>query len=241
MKPALVGILMNYGVLGGLLLATGKIFVQDAALWKGFVILACVPPAVAVIPFASFLRGDTTFSLLGAIGGYLGALVIMPLIALSFLGPSVFDPGKLVVIMAELIFAPLMVSRLLLWTGLSKPLEPLKGPITNWSFFVVVYTVVGLNQEVFVAQPLRLLPVAAIAVGSTFLLGFIIERITRALRIDPQLSTTLVLLGTLKNYGLAGGIALALFSKQTALPATVSTVFMIVYIVWLSLRKRGSS
>ena len=45
--------------------------------------------------------------------------------------------------------------------------------------------------------------------------------------------TSLVLLGTLKNYGIAGGLALALFSKEAASPSTVSSVFMIIYIIWL--------
>jgi BASS family bile acid:Na+ symporter len=49
--------------------------------------------------------------------------------------------------------------------------------------------------------------------------------------------TSLVLLGTLKNYGLAGGLALAIFSKRTALPATVSVIFMIVYIIWLGYKR----
>ena len=47
-----------------------------------------------------------------------------------------------------------------------------------------------------------------------------------------------MLLGTLKNYGIAGGLALTLFSRKTALPAAVSSVFMIVYIIWLDLKKR---
>jgi hypothetical protein len=47
-----------------------------------------------------------------------------------------------------------------------------------------------------------------------------------------------LLLGTLKNYGLAGGLALTLFSKETSVPATVSSVFMIVYIVWLEFKRR---
>ncbi|MBI5966494.1 MAG: hypothetical protein HY882_01365 [Deltaproteobacteria bacterium] len=33
------------------------------------------------------------------------------------------------------------------------------------------------------------------------------------------------------------GLALALFSDQTAIPATVSTIFMIVYIIWLSFQR----
>ena len=50
--------------------------------------------------------------------------------------------------------------------------------------------------------------------------------------------TSLILLGTQKNTGLAAGLALALFSEKTAVPATVSTIFMIVYIIWLSLQQR---
>jgi BASS family bile acid:Na+ symporter len=54
----------------------------------------------------------------------------------------------------------------------------------------------------------------------------------------PKTLISLVLLGTLKNYGLAGGMALALFSEKTSVPATVSSVFMIVYIIWLEYKKR---
>ena len=57
-------------------------------------------------------------------------------------------------------------------------------------------------------------------------------------RLDRATLTSLVLLGTLKNYGIAGGLALTLFSRKTALPATVSSVFMIVYIIWLDFKKR---
>ncbi len=44
---------------------------------------------------------------------------------------------------------------------------------------------------------------------------------------------SLVLLGTIKNYGLASGLAIAFFNKQTALPAAVSSIFMFVHIIWL--------
>jgi len=59
--------------------------------------------------------------------------------------------------------------------------------------------------------------------------------------INRSTLTSLVLLGTLKNYGIAGGPALALFSKTTAIPASVSSIFMIVYIIWLDLQKRRTS
>ncbi len=66
------------------------------------------------------------------------------------------------------------------------------------------------------------------------------EKAGAFLHLPDEVLTSLVLLGTLKNYGLAGGLALALFSRKTSVPATVSAVFMIVYIIWLELKLRGN-
>jgi hypothetical protein len=51
----MAGIFVNYVVLGGVVLVLSKFFIHDASLWTGFVILAAVPPAVAVIPLTFFL------------------------------------------------------------------------------------------------------------------------------------------------------------------------------------------
>ena len=236
--PAILGILMSYVVLAGFILGIGAIIIHEENIWKGIIILAVVPPAVAIIPFTEYLNGNSTYSLIGTTAGYLGALIIMPLIVFKFLGSSSFDLARVPMITALLIIVPLVISRILLWKRIAEKIEPIKGTITNWSFFVVFYTIVGLNQDIFVGQPLRLVPVAAIAIASTFFLGLIIDSVGRLFRIDSKIATSLVLLGTLKNYGLAGGLALALFGKQTALPATVSTIFMFIYIVWLGFKVR---
>ena len=231
--PLLTGIAMNYAVLGSAILLLNQMIIREEDIWRGFVILASVPPAVAVIPFTGFLNGNVKFSLIASIGAYLGALVIIPLMTIGFLGTSFIDPIKVLIIMVELIILPLILSRILLWIKADVLINPIKGSITNWGFFVVVYTVVGLNREVFLGHPLSLLPVVAIAIASTFLLGWIIETMGNFFHIDPKTVSSLVLIGTLKNYGLAAGLSLSLFSKQTALPATVSTIFLIVYIIWL--------
>jgi BASS family bile acid:Na+ symporter len=215
--------------------------VREPAMRDGFVLLVSVPPAIAVIPFTEFLRGNTTFSLLATVACYLGALIITPLIALAFLGTSYIEPRTLVMVIMELIALPLLISRVLLWTSMAARLEPIKGTITNWCFFVVTYTIVGLNQELFLQRPLTLVPVAVIALISTFLMGAVIDRVGRSMQIDRSTLTSLVLLGTLKNYGIAGGLALTLFSTKTAIPAAVSSVFMIVYIIWLDFQKRRTS
>ena len=239
-RPAAVGIVMNYFILGGLILALNALLIRDEGLWAGFVIVAATPPGVAIISLTDFMRGNRWLSLMGTVGGYLGALVVMPLVIFSFLGTAFFEPSKLLITIGQLIVAPLAASRILIYTGLDKRIEPIKGGLTNWSFFIIVYTIVGLNRDVFIEKPLSLVPVAVIAVLSTFFLGTAIDYAAKRFRLAHSEAASLVLLGTIKNHGLAGGLALSLFGQQTAAPATVSTVFMIVYFIWLGMKKRES-
>lgn len=235
---SLAGIGMSYGILTVFLLISSHLLIHDEALRTGFIILAAVPPAVAVIPFSVMLGGQSTFALLTTVGSYLAALVLTPLIAVGFLGTTFVKPEKIALIMGEIILLPLIFSRLLVWIKLAPLLEPYKGKITNWGFFLVVYTIVGLNQELFLKQTILLITPAFVALGSTFLLGFLIEKISQLLQIDSKIKPSLILLATHKNTGLAGGLALALYTEKTAVPATLTTVFMLLYFIWLSFKAR---
>ncbi|MEA3361217.1 MAG: hypothetical protein U9R17_17670 [Thermodesulfobacteriota bacterium] len=236
--PSVTGIIMNYIVLSGILILLNHFIISDKDFWRGFIILAAVPPAVAVIPFTEFLGGNVTFSLIGCLAAYLSALMFAPAIAIGFLGTNFLDPVKLFIIMSELIILPLIISRILIWLHFESRIEPYKGAITNWGFFIVVYTIVGLNRDVFTDQTLTLIPVAIITVLSTFLSGWIIELTSRFFNVSKKSISSIILLGTLKNYGLAAGLSLALFGERTAIPATVSTIFLIVYIIWLGLKRK---
>jgi len=241
LRAALWGIALNYLLLSSLILAMSRIFEYDRPLYDGFVILAAVPPAVAVIPFTDFLDGDRAFSLLATMGAYLGALFIMPVLAAAHWQTDFISPFALLKIVLLLIVLPVAAAQALRLIGLSRRIEPVKGAITNWCFFLVTYTIVGLNSEFIRQAPGALFPVMAAAFFSTFGLGVAITLTGRILRVPRQRLQSMVLLGTLKNYGLAGGLALALFSQKTALPAVVSTTFMVVYIIWLGFLKRRTS
>ena len=232
-RPILTSLLLNYVVLGGLILLMAWWLIDDRELWAGFVILATVPPAVAVVPFSYALGGNTLFSLMGMAGAYLAALVIMPVAMALFLGVDFFEPVKLLLILGELILIPIVVSRILLATKLDKRIAKWRGTIVNWSFFVALFTIVGLNRQAFFGEFDILLRIIIIAVATTFVLGYIIELVTKALRVDRATSISLTLMGTLKNYGLASGILLTLFGERAAIPASVCTVFGILMLVWL--------
>ena len=239
--PAVAGFVMSYVVLTGAILSLAFLLIRDEAFRTGFILVAAVPPAVAVVPFTLFLRGDVGFSLLGNVGGYLAGLALMPLVAIGFIGVGFVKPLQLGIIALELIVAPLAVSRILLRLSLGQALQRNKGPLINWSFFLITYIIVGLNRKVLLGDPLSIVPVFLIAFVTTVPLGLLIETCCKALGLKRDIIVPLVLLGTLKNYGLAGGLALALLDKPAAVPATVSSVFMIVYIIYLELMMRRRS
>jgi BASS family bile acid:Na+ symporter len=236
--PALLGIIMSYIILGNIIIGISALVIRDEMLWTGFVLLAAAPPAVAVIPFSGFLRGNGPLSLIGTVGAYLGALVIIPLIFFTLLGAAEFDPYKLLLITLELILLPLGVSRLLIRRKWNKQIESSRGAITNWSFFVVLYTIIGLNRDTILIHTTTLLPVVFIALMTMFVLGLLIDWVCHLFQISTETRTSLVLLGTLKNQGLAGGLALTLFGQEASLPAAVSTIVMIFYVIWLDFKKR---
>jgi len=236
--PVAAGIFMSFVIQGGILIGLGKLLITDKMLWTGLVLVASVPPAIAIIPFTGLLEGDTTFSLIATIGGYLSGLVITPLICFLILGASLIHPMKILLILAELVIAPIIVSRILVYKGLDDPILPYKGLITNWGFFIVIYTIIGLNRTVFFKDPAFILPLLIICFLSTFILGGAIGIICRVFNIGAKRRISLNLLGTLKNAGTAAGIALVLFGKTAALPAAVVTTFMIVYFIWLGLKQQ---
>ena len=92
--PVLVGLAMSFALNGGLVLSLSTLMSPREEFFTGFVLIAAVPPAVAVVPFTALLHGDRAFSFLATIGCYLGALVITPLWPWGFWAPRSFTPLK---------------------------------------------------------------------------------------------------------------------------------------------------
>ena len=236
--PSLAGIVMTYLVLGGVILAISACLITDRNLWIGFVLIAAVPPAVAVIPFTVILEGNVPYTLSGTVASYLAALLIMPLMFWIFIGTGFSDPYKLVWIMLLLIVLPLILSRIILYFNWQDRIAPVRGLMTDWGFFIVLYSIIGVNRDLIFSEPLTILPIAGVVIVTTFILGFAIEKAGVFFKMDRKNMVSLVLLGTLKNQAIAGGLAIALFEEEAALPSAVYSVFMILYIMWLDLRRR---
>ena len=237
LKPSLAGILMTYVILSGVILLLSALLIHDKNLWIGFVLIAAVPPAVAVIPFTAILEGNVSSTLSGTVASYLAALLIMPLMFWIFIGTGFADPDKLFRIMLLLIVLPLILSRVILYFNWRDRIAPVRGLLTDWGFFIVLYSIIGVNRDLIFSRPLTIMPVAGVVVATTFVLGWAIQKIGVLFKVDKKNIISLVLQGTLKNQGIAGGLAIALFEKEAALPSAIYSISMILYIMWLDWRK----
>lgn len=237
LKPSLAGIAMTYIILSGSILLVSAFLIHDHNLWIGFVLIAAVPPAVAVIPFTAILEGNVSYTLSGTVASYFAALLIMPLMFWIFIGTGFDDPYKLIRIMLLLIVLPLVLSRVILYFNWQDRIAPVRGLLTDWGFFIVLYSIIGVNRDLIFNRPLSIVPVAGVVFFTTFILGWAIQKTCGLFNVDKNNIISLVLQGTLKNQGIAGGLAIALFEKEAALPSAIYSVFLILYIMWLDWRQ----
>lgn len=231
-RPILISLLLNYVVMGGIMLLMARWLINDSEIWAGFVTVAAMPPAISVTPFSYMLGADTVFPLIGTTGLYLAALGLTPGIMMLLLGADFVNPARLLLILVQLIVIPLAVSRALLSAGLAQSVIKWRDTAINWIFFITIYIIIGLNRQVFFGQPDILLKVVIISFVVSFAVGHAIDFIARKLHIDRPSSISWMLMGTKKNTGLASVIALTFIGERAAFPAAILAVFGVLTIMW---------
>jgi len=229
----LIALLINYVVTVGIILLMGKWLIDDSELWTGLVVFVAVPPAIAAVPWTYVLGGNTLLSLASLLVAYLAALVVTPAIMIVFLGAGSLKPVELLILLGELILIPIVVSRILLFTGLNRRIDKWRGTIVDWGFFILFFTIIGLNRQAFLGEFDILLKLAIIAIVANFGLSYAIELISKAFHVRQETIISLILVGATKNFGLAIGILLTFFSERATIPTSIMTVAFLSLILWL--------
>ena len=224
LKSGLLGIIINYGLLSGLILLLSY-SLPDESLRNGFVIMAAVPPAVAVLPMTRILKGDMSLSFAGEILSYLASLLLMPLIIYLFVHQTGISPIYLLQISIVLILIPALASRLVRLL----PINPVL-PI-NLGFFLVTYTVIGLNQGALWTDGWS---VAWISIARTFAVGLAVFILARSAGLKSSQAISLTLLGSFKNLGLAAAVSLLLVGPAAGLPAAFCVLAETAFFILLS-------
>jgi BASS family bile acid:Na+ symporter len=229
-------VLLNFVLQGAAMLIPARLLLPERELWVGFVISAAAPPGAAVIPFTAITGGDMSFSLLGTVGGYLASLVITPAMLMLLVGESGVDPLRLVTILVQLVLVPLLASRLVLASPLKEPIARWRGKIVNWAFALVLFTIIGLNREVFFSEPRLVTLVSLVHVFRSFGLAVVLHAVLKRRQVEHPSRMSYLLMATLKNGGFAAATALALFGERAAVPNGVAAAIAVPFLLWLGIR-----
>jgi len=235
-RGASAGFLINYLFLSGLILLLAPVVLEEEALILGFVVMAAVPPAVAVVPLTKLLAGDVRLALYSEALSYLGSLVLTPLIISIYareagVGVKVGDTLEIVLL---LILLPILASRFVGRLSVD-PAHPI-----NAGLFTVTYIVVGLNSSSISTE---MAGVLLIAVARTFLSGAIVYAGAAFAGVKWPQRIAYTLFGSFKNLGLAATVALLLFGPRAGVPAAVCILTETSFYILLSAlagRRKGS-
>ncbi|MDD3656919.1 MAG: hypothetical protein PHI72_09205 [Atribacterota bacterium] len=232
-RPLLMGILMNYLLLSSLIILLTFLFIPDAKLRIGMIMVAAAPPGVAIIPFSAILSGNVLLSLFATFGAYLSAIIITPTLLLLLTEAQNFPVSQLIFNLFYLIILPIIFSRILQQERILLFLKSWKGTIVNWGFFIVISTVIGLNQVSFFQNYHNLIMISLIALLTTFPLFYLLQLIFKKLNLKESEAISMILLGTIKNGGFAAALAITLFDQAVSIPGAIISAVYALYMIWL--------
>jgi len=217
----------NYLVLSGLVLGFA-LLTPDPDLRAGWVVMAAVPSAIAVVPLTSIARGNVRSALVSTALLYVLSLVLVPVITLAFAGrvPPLTDLAVQTFLQIGL---PLLASRILVRLPTVERVRPLG---VNVSFFVLVAMVAGANRLAFADLGL-VLSLTGAALVRTFGIGLAVLGLAILMRRPNEERVAWTLFGSFKNLGLTALLALSLFGARAAIPAIVSLLFEILWLASL--------
>ena len=236
LRGFLVSFALSYVLLSGVILAFAYA-TDEAAIRDGWVLMAAVPPAVAVVPITAYLKGDTRRALVSLAILYVLGLALVPLFTLAFTAQSV-PVSELLLQTVLLIGGPLVVSRgIARWPRGREN----RATVVSISFFVLVTAIAGATRGALLARPDLLGVLSLLALLRTFGVGGLVFLISRALGTSRETRLSLTAFATFKNLGLTVVLAFAVFGPTATLPSIVSLVFEIAWLAALPvLFRRGA-
>lgn len=228
--------IMNYLVLGNFIILAGVLLIHKQELWVGMVLIAAMPSSLEIILLGDLSRIEKKDIFTALAGTYLGALLIIPLVGLCFLKYIQLNHWNIIVLVLGLIFLPLAISRIAIEKEWDKLIKKYEDAGMDFSSFIVFYAISANSRNFLANWSSDLSFIALIAFVSTFLFYFAIRKTGFYFHIPENKIIFFILLGTMKDCGLAGGIALTVFNQEAAIPPLIFAIFTFFYMNWLKYR-----
>lgn len=230
-KPILVNFVCCFGICTGFTLLTGLFFIDNQALWTGWVMLSAVPCAISVVPSALFLKADPKLAVLSLTVIYVIAIALTPLITHTLIGNSV-NPLEVLRYILMFILIPFVLAIPI------KRLHLKQAPKTlfiNLMMFILVFVGLGSRQEFVFSEPMIVLSLVVACMFRIFLVSTVFVLAMKKLGCDRVNGLNYVTFCYWKNSGMSASLTMGLFAAtmpEAVLPCVVS---LIVEAVWFAI------
>ena len=230
-KPIFVNFVCCFGICTGFTLLTGLLFIDDQALWTGWVMLSAVPCAISVVPSALFLKADPKLAVLSLTVIYVIAIALTPLTTHTLIGNSV-NPLEVLRYILMFILIPFVL------TIPIKRLHLKQAPKTlfiNLMMFILVFVGLGSRQEFVFSEPMVVLSLVIACMFRIFLVSTVLVYGMRKMKCNRDTGLNYVTFCYWKNSGMSASLTMGLFAAtmpEAVLPCVVS---LIVEAVWFAI------
>ena len=236
LKSMFTGIFLNHIVFGFVMSIAALFFINDTDIFNGFIVVVAAAPGAAIIPFVAKLKGNLNHAIIGTLGAFVSSLVLTPLI-LGIATASTVSPLSVLKTVAVVILIPLIISRLFVFGKVFSIVKRSRGYVIDIGFAVIIYISIGVNSNVFVNNFGLVLKIIPAFIFVMFLLTRLYGILMRnKLSAEDIISNKLLL--SIKSSGFAIVLAMDLFNNRAAIPATIMSIMVLVYLLFLVFKKQ---
>ena len=235
-KPAVLSLICCFGICTGSALLMGLFFIDNTALWYGWVMLAAVPAGVSVVTLALMMKGNMAMTMIAMVLIYGAAMFITPAMTFVFIGDAV-SPLEILKYIILFIGIPVLLNIPLSRVSIQRKY---KVSFINVLMMVLLVLTLGRNRD-FIFENVDLLGMLVLAcIFRTFIVGSLMLYILRKKGVERQNTVVYVGYGVWKNSGLGASLCMLLLVSypEAALPCALS---LVVESVWFALTNKSVS
>ncbi len=184
-----------------------------------------------------FLKGNIQRATMATLAGFLASVFLAPFIVKFLTNNDQLSAWSLFLDTFEVVVIPIIISRFLLLKPIKNFTVAVRGKVVNWGFALIIFTAVGVNRMVFLSNIDILLNVSLILFVVIFVLGQLYDFLAEKLGMPSDERITQNLILTLKSSGFSVVIAMTLFGGDASIPPAVLSVFVLLYLLFLSFKQ----
>lgn len=225
------GLTLNFIFMPFLCWALAKIFVSEAQLAVGVILVGVVPCAGMAAVWTALLKGDVPLGMaINALTMLLAPFLIPPLMVLLAGSSIQINVWNMFQQLAIILLIPLALGILIRWwvdrKWNFKPYLPLLPAASALTAVLLMFAICNVNVPLIVAQWQKV-PSLLVALVLIFPLGFLVPYwITRSIKYETRVAVTFA--SGMKNLPIAVGLAFASFPRLAGLPVALAMILQML-------------